>query len=606
MIKKPVTCFAFLVGIASAQPVVSNIKADAISHSSLRLTWDNSTPIDLIRVRYGLTTMYDAGLGGGIYVPGTTSFWQFGQSLPLSGLAPSTLYHFCPQSSSDRGATWSACADFAVQTLPLPAVHPAPPTMPASFNLAYPIQTGGTLSVAPDCSNLQSTVNSARYGDTVLIPAGAVCSGTYFLPAAPEAKTFLPTAVNTANAKITLPNHGFSAGQKVRLESSGCLPGSAGPDTFCQLRGLTPGTDYFIQIVDANTFQLLPAVSASPLDFSISTFSASPITGLLTALNGNSLLDGLAIQVKSTGMLPSGLAQNTTYFVLNPSGKAQFKLSTSIGGAPIVFGDSGSGTHSFVDPGTLDHFIMAWPPSDQWIVVRTSTPDDHFCPEGVRCIGSTWAHQMATIKQMTPPAGDRTDIRLLAGILSHNWRFVGIEFTHADNSAATLLTTDPIPYYGFIDMHRSSANIIIDRCYIHGLGAPNRIYRAIVAFDGENMALINSDLEQLDYWHAYANGLVPTISDPTHIQLSAGTYTIGNRAISISGGPVTITISGGSGSGTGIVYFDLAGTLQVVLPQGLSATCSGGNVSCIVGNSTVPTYPYNAGRCCSSCRFEFY
>ena len=85
---------------------------------------------------------------------------------------------------------------------------------------------------------------------------------------------------------------------------------------------------------------------------------------------------------------------------------------------------------------------------------------------------------MARIAQMTPPTGTIADVRLQTGILSHHWRFVGIEFTHADNSAGAQTTTDPIPYFGFFNTRRTAANIIFDRCYIHGLGFPNRIYRA--------------------------------------------------------------------------------------------------------------------------------
>jgi hypothetical protein len=583
--------------LAQSTLVIYNIGIDALSHSSLRLTWDNSSPISAVRVRYGFTTAYDLGPGGFVMTPGTSTFSQLGQTASLSGLMPDTAYHFCPQASADGGRTWSACVDIAATTLPRPDTHPAPPAPPVEVDVTYPVQNGSTLSVAADCSNLQDQLNRARYGDTVSIPAGTTCSASYVLPNAPEAAAFASDAVNTLTDQITIPNHGFTDGQEVHLDTSGCLPGSAGPDGFCQERGVLPGSDYFIGLVDANTVQLRASATGAPLSFAVASFTVNPANGTMTISPGGTMLrDGIPIQVRSSITLPGGLNARTTYYILNPSNSLTVQLATSPGGQPVLPTTAGEGTQYFTDPGSGTHYIMAWPANNGWIVVRTATPDAAFCPDGVRCLGSIWAGQMARIAQMTPPTGTLADVRLQTGILSHHWRFVGIEFTHADNSAAAQTSTDPTPYFGFISTRRTAANIILDRCYIHGLGFPNRIYRAIVNFDGENMAIVNSDLEKLDYWHpsvSSSTGFLPAIAGPTTLQLAPGTYNMGVKTAVVSS-PVMISLTGGTGSGTGVAYLTLDGTLQVVLPDGVQATCSGGGIPCGVTNAAAPFYPNDA------------
>ncbi len=580
----------------SGMVTVSNIRADALSHSSLRLIWDNSTPINAIRVRYGFSNAYDLGPGGAVLTPGTSQFSQFNQTLSISGLQPSTQYHFCPQASADGGRTWSDCADFSAATLPLPDVHPAPPQPPVEFDVRYPNQTRATVTASADCSNLQDLMNQAHYGDTILIPAGTTCSDSYVLPSAPEAIRFLPQDVDTASDQISLPGHGFPDGQKVHLDTEGCLPGSAGSDVFCQFRGILPGDDYFVERVDADHIRLKNAAGAR-VGFSVASFVADPLSGTLTLSAADPVLrDGLAIQVRSSGVLPDGLQSGTTYYVVNPSSTKTIQLALGPGGPPVLIGNSGQGEHFLCDPGSGRHAIMAWPPANNWIVVRTATPDEQFCPQGVRCLGGIWASKMARIAQTSPPSGTLADVRLFSGILSHGWRFVGIEFTHADNSAAAATSTDPTPYYGFLFTRRTTSNLILDRCYIHGLGFPNRIYRAIVGYDGTNMAIINSDLEKLDLWHPAVsprNGMLPSITGSQTAQIAPGIYYMGVKQASITA-PVTITLTGGTTSGTAIVYFDLKAILHVDLPKGIQGACSAANCIVTATATDSPAYPNDA------------
>ena len=597
---------AFAHSLLMAAPTVTNIRTNYLSHSTVGLVWDNSEVPNAARVLFGLTTAYSTGNGGGIYVPDTASngFFQYGLTLSMSGLEPGTTYHLCPQSSSDGGATWSTCNDFVLTMPGLPSPHPALPVPPVPVDVTYPVQSGAALNVAADCSNLQATLNSAEYGDTILIPAGTVCSGAYVLPNAPEAKTWLAANVQTSTATIALPAHGFSDGQWVRIGANGnngdALPGSAGANAFVQMRGIKQGFDYYVRVVDQDHFMLSATPSGPALDFSTTRFTVDPSTGMFTVPPGPPVvssplpMDGSILQMKSTGGLPGGLYPDTDYCVVNPGLSSSFQLRLGTCSGPLAAPyDTGLGVHSFVDRGRGSGYIMAWPPApDKWIVVRTATPDSEFCPDGVRCMGSAWHGKMPSFVVPTP----QSPMSLQTGMLTHNWRFVGLEFTHADASAEAQTSTDPLPFESLLSTNASNAYITLDRCYIHGLGFPNRLYRAIQSYDGDTMAIVNSDLERLDYWHPYRNGVQPSTpgTNPAaqnQVQISPGTYKMGITTVKLAS-PVTITVSG-QGSGTALVYIDLAGALQVVLPQGLSGSCAG-YTPCAVGSAAVPAFPLDA------------
>jgi hypothetical protein len=589
----------FLASSACAAPVISNIRADFVSHSSIRLLWDNSQQPNAARVRFGFTPAYDAGPGGAIFVPATASnsYFQYGLTISMSGLAAGSTYHFCPQASADGGNTWSDCQDFVLTLPPLPSPHPALPVAPVPVDVTFPTQSGGTLNVALDCSDLQTILNSAQYGETILIPAGAVCGGAYTLPNAPEAKTWLAANIQTSTATIALPGHGFTAGQLVRIgansDNGDALPGSAGANPFVQTRGIKQGVDYYVIVVDADHFRLSAAQNGPALDFSTTTFTVDP-TGIFTIPVGAPLvtsslpMDGSILQMKSTGTLPAGLSPDTDYCVVNPNLATSFQLRLgSCSGAAVVPANVGSGTYSFVDRGRANGYIMSWPPENNWIVVRTSTPDTEFCPDGVRCLGSIWQGKMATFLVPTP----QSPMSLMTGTLSHNWRFVGLEFTHADASAEVQTSTDPAPFQSLMATNGSNGYITLDRCYIHGLGYPNRLYRAIQAFDGDTMSIVNSDLERLDYWHPYRTGVQPSTVGNT-VVISAGTYAMGAATATL---PASASIAvSGTGSGTGVVYFNLSGALQVVLPPGVSGICYGYS-PCSVSSAAGPGFPLDAG-----------
>jgi hypothetical protein len=520
-----------LTEVNHAAPTVSNIRVDAVSYSAARVTWDTTggTVSNYIqRIRYGTTTNYESGPGGGI---------QFQRNLPvtanyqmaLSGLAPNTEYHICPQVSDDNGQSWSACTDVTFTTAQRPADTPLPPNPPESFDTSYPDTSGYTIrDIAADCSNLQSEINNAvanqaQAGSVIRIPAGAVCTGTYTTPADPAAKYFSAQDVNTATSRITLANHGFSVGQAVRFarQAGSCLPGSSPgvPDVFCQLRGpVIQGRVYYIRDVTPNDFQ----VAETP------------------------------------------------------------------GGAPLTFTDAGSGTSG----------VMAWPPAhSNWIIIRTATDDNEFCPDGVRCRGVKWKSRMATL-QIPGGTYNFSTVAFSPGLFAHHIRLTGLEITHSDASANLNGSTDPRPTYGLLDFDAGKAlsYITIDRSYVHGLGYPNRLYRPIISWDGKYMAIVNSDMSQWDYWRPGKTGFGVSFSNST-VTVMPGAYQLSANTACVTSSPLIFSYASGTSNLSSFVYLGLDCTPTLAVPAGVTASCSGIALQvatprpCVVVQMALPALP---------------
>lgn len=592
-----------LWAVAAYGQTVSNIRFDHVGDSSARLSFDVSSSFNALRVRYG-TANCSSGTGGTVQNNGTSpaTFRLFGMTATLAGLAPSTSYFICPEVSANGGTTWSSgmsatlTTGARIQILPIPA---------APVNRVYPPQGGATLDVLSDCSNLQAQMNAAAYGDTIVVPAGTICTGTYTLPDAPGVKTFPASAVRTSDSRITLTAHGFSEDQEVRLSSSGCLPGMRiFPNGLnCDKGGgWSKGAKYFVHVLDANNFQLMDAVDGNPVRpgfIEVTADATADRVALRPTLetpdgfrdtNGASISSNAPVQFHTTGTLPGGLSANTTYFLLSgcsPAANAlcTSQVSTTSGGTPIDITSAGTGTLTIVDQGTGTHSIMSWPPPDQWIVVTTS---GSLPPPGVR-VTPDWDSQMFRIRQTQT---EEAPYRLQTGRLAHNWRFVGVLFDTGANSDF-LTTVDPRPYGRHVLTLQDSSNIVFERSRVQGPGFPNRFGTISMTLDGSNVGWIDSDLRGMDYWHTWNNGLGTARNTETVVTVSAGTGYAGIFTTTLSG-TTTITITGGNASGTGYIYFAMDGTLKVLLPTGMTATCAASGATCTVSNAAAPTWPVNA------------
>jgi len=177
---------------------------------------------------------------------------------------------------------------------------------------------------------------------------------------------------------VTWANHGQVTGEPVMFTTTGALP-----------TGLSVNTVYFVRTITTNTFQLGLAPNSSssiatsgtqsgthtilqrPLtvfsfvttgDFIGSTNpgAAGPYTATMTIASpcvvtwtGHGQSNGQRVMFRTTGALPTGLAINTVYYIINAATNT-FQLSLTSGGSAIATSGSQSGTHSIYQALNID------------------------------------------------------------------------------------------------------------------------------------------------------------------------------------------------------------------------------------------------------------
>ncbi|MGA8029468.1 MAG: DUF4082 domain-containing protein [Bryobacteraceae bacterium] len=527
--------FLALFACSSFAQTVSITGTDGLSHSVVRVSFNVSAAYASMRTRYAASPATCTGGTGGSVQQWSGGIKPLsGMRVVVGGLAPNTTYQICPEVTAD-GTHWSSGAGVTVTTLPLPAVHPAPPIPPVTFNTSMPNVSGySTVTVASDCHDFQADLNAAvgnqlTNGTIISIPAGTVCSSgaTYSIGAnSPDTYVFGAAQVNTSNSTISWSSHGLSEGATVVFStnystlpaSTSCMDGTG----FAE-QGFVSGQLYPVHVVDANTIQV---------------YCDKP--------------------------------------------PAQ-------GGTQMTFTNTGSGSAMYVRPEP--------DPNLNWVIVRTATPDAQFIPEHSR-VTPVWLPKMASFVQpMSLYSNSTPNNELLvignpdgnAGLLVSNIRFVGIEFTVADDSVDTLTSTDPQFWWRQIYTWPWDQNIILDRIYVHGRGRPSRLFQGML-WDGHNMGIVDSYFDNLTYFHSAYTGLTLANPSGTQITIAPGQHHMGaidpvlrtTATVNISG---TVNVSGTS-VGISYIYFDMGGNLKVTMPPGISATCSGAPCTVVNTNAT--------------------
>ncbi len=140
--------------------------------------------------------------------------------------------------------------------------------------------------------------------------------------------------------------------------------------------------------------------------------------------------------------------------------------------------------------GTFNRFILRNKTGNEWITIRTSTPDANLPASGSR-INSSHTSLLAKIKA--------TDLDTVISTQSgaHNYRLIGLEVTSPNvatqNTAYNLI--------GLGDSYTDTSegllprDIIIDRSYIHG--TPTGNVRRGVALNGRRLAVIDSYISDI-------------------------------------------------------------------------------------------------------------
>ena len=166
----------------------------------------------------------------------------------------------------------------------------------------------------------------------------------------------------------TWVNHGLAFGDLVRV--SGPAP-------------LIATVNYFVTVLDADRFQLTVEPGGPPIDLGAAgsqtlrrdaTTGAAAITDFITTIAPYTFFGGDPVEVSSTGVLPGGLAANTTYYVV-PGAVNTFRLATTAALSPVVdITTTGSGTLTiFRIPSPIYTNPISIPDST-WIRARAFEP----------------------------------------------------------------------------------------------------------------------------------------------------------------------------------------------------------------------------------------
>ncbi len=191
--------------VASTGPslTISSVQVSSITKSSARITYTTSVASTTL-IRYGTSTSYGYMSGNPARPPGTYQDWF------ISGLAPSTTYHFCPLVTGSSNNT-SPCDgntnDYSFTTSAGSNTVEQPVLPQSSVDTAMPIVTGQTFNVAPDCTNLQAQLNAAAAADgslthQVILPAGLVCDSTYTAPAKSAGDGWIIVRTSTPDSQL--------------------------------------------------------------------------------------------------------------------------------------------------------------------------------------------------------------------------------------------------------------------------------------------------------------------------------------------------------------------------------------------------------------------
>lgn len=353
---------------------------------------------------------------------------------------------------------------------------------------------------------------------------------------------------------------------------------------------------------------VLTSSLTTPTDANAKPFTSANVNDATDTftVTGTAFSENQEIVFGTTGCLPTAdptspdafcqfrgaIVRGYKYYAVSVSGTS-FKVAKTSGGAAIDIptGLTGTGTS----------YVMPWTPvHSNELIIRTSATDAELPPAGVLdTLNLVFAGKLARLV-ITGGTNNSNLGCIDFGMGAHHIRLVGIECTHSDASGNLTGSTDPRPTYHLMNFAWSNAlaYITIDRCWIHGLSYPNRLFRAF-PWDGRFISIENSVMNGWDYWRPGKTGWGVTFTDPT-ITIASGTYKL-DGATSCTSSGLTFTRTNGT-NGTAKIYLvksTCAATLQA--PTGSTWTCTGTTslnggapVACAITNAASPAYPLDA------------
>ena len=109
-------------------------------------------------------------------------------------------------------------------------------------------------------------------------------------------------------------------------------------------------------------------------------------------------------------------------------------------------------------------------------------------------------------------------------IRDSHYYFRGIEFSTKDTATAEAATTvNPKGYYAHVETYHDASNIVFNQCYFHQAPHPNKLAK-YVYLGGENIAIVNSYLDDLTWWFVFRDGLAGARTSDTQMTITAGSF----------------------------------------------------------------------------------
>jgi len=485
-------------------------KVTNISHASARVTFLLSEPVTNADVQWS----QDLSFSKSAPVTINTSAPVTGSAV-LMGLTPGTTYNV--RARLNNGAVVSPTVQFttAADVEPHPALPLPPQVVP---DTSMPAINGNTYTINSDCSNLQSVLNTlatltGNLNHEVVIPVGTVCEGQFTFPARPNhsgwvivrssavgTTAFPPEGVrwtpkwpvsstlatfrtNVISVAFTSMNHTF-----VSWTGSPNCEGIFGNDAIVGVLNIAPGlTPYFDCRTDRPAYTGPTAIT--------NMTGTNPVT--VTA-PGHNLENGMVVYFSNNGMVAA--APTTWYMVFNVSGDT-FQITPN----NVIGSFNASLNPTFTVVPAWRQLESENGPTDP---SGPCTVGEWYWKHGDGQNGIWWCRDDGWQKYvLRSTSGSFEAISLASG--ARRYRFIGIEVTQKRTppfpAGWNTPTASGSAYQGvvqaLVNASEATSEIIIDRCYLHGLGYPHRNRYAITGYFSKS-AFINNYIDEISWWRS--------------------------------------------------------------------------------------------------------
>jgi phosphodiesterase/alkaline phosphatase D-like protein len=301
--------FTTATGADTTPPTISGVAASAITTSGVTISWSTSEPGDT-QIEYGADTAYGTSTA-------LDSTYVSSHSQTLSGLTPSTLYHYRVD-SRDAAGNLATSGDFTFTTAGIPGA-----TTPPSGLVATPSAGTGQVTVtwnAPVGLNAATTTYALQHMDANDTSYSTVASGiavrTYTFPSAtPEAEGTWTYRVIATDG--TLTTDASAPSNPAVVDRTGPNPASFQPNRAPEYTGDGNWWKGSVTMtVVPNGDALLPDgspgsginTSATTAPFTVTRSGPTVVDGWVQDKAGNWAKASMTVQVDAT---PPGVWWNT-------------------------------------------------------------------------------------------------------------------------------------------------------------------------------------------------------------------------------------------------------------------------------------------------------